>query len=177
MQKTAQAANTRILLAFTLLGAMAIPAAAQEECKGFGWPMATEIAWMTSTDSEVMETGGKMPGLAAKAIDLKLKPSKEVTLPVKSGMKKQGIAASSYSGWFEIAALPKSGLYQISLSHEGWIDAVQNGELVQSHGFTGKRDCKAVHKSVRYELGAGPVTIQISGAPVEDVKVAVREVD
>ncbi len=177
MRKTAQAANTRILLAVALLGAMAIPAAAQEECTGFGWPMGTEIAWMTSTDSESIESGAKMPGLAAKAIDLKLKPSKEVTLPVKSGMKKQGIAPESYSGWFEIASLPKGGLYQVTLSHEGWIDAVQKGELVESHGFTGKKGCKAVHKSVRYELGAGPVTIQISGAPAETVKVAIREVN
>ena len=71
--------------------------------------------------------------------------------------------------------MPKGGLYQISLSHEGWIDAVQNGELVQSHSFTGKQACKAVRKSVRYELGAGPVTVQISGAPVETVKVTIRE--
>ena len=177
MRKTAQKANTRILLAVALQGAMAIPAAAQEGCTGFGWPMGTEIAWMTSADSEAIESGAKMPGLAAKAIDLKLKPSKEVTLPVKPGMKKQAIAASSYSGWFEIASLPKGGRYQVTLSHEGWIDAVQKGELVESHGFTGKKGCKAVHKSVRYELGAGPVTIQISGAPAETVKVAIREVN
>ena len=109
MRNTAQETSKRILLAVALLGAMAIPAAAQEECTGFGWPMA----WMTSADSEAIEFGAKMPGLAAKAIGLKLKPSKEVTLPVKSGMKKQAIAASSYSGWFEIASLPKGGLYQV----------------------------------------------------------------
>lgn len=177
MRNTDQAANTRIILAVALLGATAIPAAAQEEYSGFGWPMGTEIAWMTSANSEAIESGAKMPGVAAKAIDLKLKPSKEVTLPVKSGMKKQAIAPDSYSGWFEVASLPKSGLYQISLSHEGWIDVAQNGEPVQSHGFTGKKGCKAVRKSVRFELGAGGVTIEISGAPAETVKVAIREVN
>ncbi len=173
-----KAAQSRmgILPAIILLGALAIPAAAQEGCTSFGWPMATEVAWMTAADSQAIETGAKMPGIAAKAIELKLKPSKDVTLPVKSGKKKQGIAPDSYSGWFEIA-LPKAGLYQLSLSHEGWFDAAQNGELVQSKGFTGRRDCKAVHKSVRFELGASPVIVQISGAPAETVKVTIREVN
>ena len=177
MELKAAQARIRFLPALILLGAMAIPAAAQEGCTGFGWPMSAEIAWMTAADSQAAETGAKMPGLAAKAIELKLKPSKEVTLPVKSGKKKQGIAADSYSGWFEIAGLPKAGLYQVSLSHEGWIDVAQNGELVQSKGFTGRKDCKAVHKSVRFELSAGPVIVEISGAPVETVKVSVREVN
>ena len=69
---------------------MAIPAAAQEDCTGFGWPVDTEIAWMTAADSEAIEIGAKMPGPAAKAIALKLKPSKDVTLPVKPGMKEAG---------------------------------------------------------------------------------------
>ncbi len=183
-RKTAQKTNTGLLLAFALLGAMAIPAAAQEApataeegCSGFGWPMATEIAWMSAQDLETFDSGAKMPAPPAKAIAVKLKPSKDVTLPVKSGMKKQAVGPASFSGWMEIASLPKAGLYQISLSHEGWIDAVQNGESVLSHGFTGKKGCKAVHKSVRYELGAGPLTVQISGAPTETVTLAIRELN
>ena len=176
-RKTAQNANGRILLAFALLGAMAIPAAAEEDCTGFSFPVDTDIAWMKAPDSAAIETGAKVPALAAKAISLKLKPTREVTLPVKSGRKKQAIAGGAYSGWFEIASLPKAGMYQISLSADGWIDAAQNGELVQSHSFSGRPACKAVRKSVRYELGAGPVTVQIAGAPVEAVKITIREAD
>ena len=138
-----------------LLGATAIPAAAQEGCTGFGWPMGTEIAWMTSADSEAIESGAKMPGLAAKAIDLKLKPSKEVTLPVKPGMKKQGIAADSYSGWFEIASLPKGGRYQVTLSHEGWIDAVQNGELVNRTDLPERKAAKPFTRASVTSLALG----------------------
>ncbi|MGO9484159.1 MAG: hypothetical protein ACLPX9_06200 [Rhodomicrobium sp.] len=175
MKRAVQNRKSRTLLALALLGAMAIPAAAQENCTGFGWPVDQEIAWMTAPDTEAIEIGAKIPAPAARAYALKLKPARDVTLPVPPGKKKQGIGAATYSGWFEISGLPKSGLYQISLSHEGWIDAVQNGALVLSHSFTGRPACKALHKSVRYELGTGPLTVQISGAPVETVKVAIRE--
>lgn len=175
VRKTAQELKPRFLLAFALLGAMAIPAAAEEDCTGFSFSVDTDIAWMRSADSAAIETGTKVPALAAKAIALKLKPTRDITLPVKSGRKKQAIGNGTYSGWFEIASLPKAGMYQISLSVDGWIDAVQNGELVQSNSFSGRPACKSVRKSVRYELGAGPVTVQIAGAPVEAVKVTIRE--
>jgi hypothetical protein len=173
-RKTAQA-NTRFLLALTLLSAMAIPAVAEEDCTGFSFPVDTDIAWMKAADSVAIETGAKLPVPATKAVALKLKPTREVTLPVKSGRKKQAIGGGTYSGWFEIASLPKAGMYQISLSIDGWIDAAQNGELVQSHSFSGRPACKSVRKSVRYELGAGPVTVQVAGAPVDAAKITIRE--
>ncbi len=173
-RKAAQRGITKLFFAFVLLGPIALSANAQEGCSGFSWPVETEIAWMTSPASEPVESGAQLPGLAAKAIALKLKPSGLVTLPVKSG-KKQPVAPDSYSGWFEIKSLPKNGLYQVTLSHEGWVDAIQNGEPVPSQAFTGKKECKIVRKSVRFKLGAAPVTIEISGAPAETIKVAIRE--
>jgi len=175
MKHAARKANTTTFLAIALLGAMAIPAAAQEDCTGFSFPVETEIAWMKAADSESVEAGAKLPGLPAKAVTLKLKMTRDIALPVKSGRKKQAIGGGTYSGWFEIASLPKGGVYQISLSHDGWIDAAQNGELVQSQTFSGRPACKAVRKSVRYELGAGPLTVQVAGSPVETVKVTIRE--
>jgi hypothetical protein len=175
MKHAARNANTATFLAFALLGAMAIPAAAQEDCTGFSFPVDTEIAWMKAADSEAVEAGAKLPGLPAKAVTLKLKMTRDIALPVKSGRKKQAIGGGTYSGWFEIARLPKGGLYQISLSHDGWIDAAQNGDLVQSQTFSGRPACKAVRKSVRYELGAGALTVQVAGSPVDAVKVTIRE--
>ena len=175
MRKTAPELKPRFLLALALLGAMAIPAAAEEDCTGFSFPVDTDIAWMKAADSVAIETGAKIPAPATKAIALKLKQTRDITLPVKSGRKQQAIGGGTYSGWFEIASLPKAGMYQISLSVDGWIDAAQNGELVQSHSFSGRPACKSVRKSVRYELGAGPVTIQVAGAPVDAAKVTIRE--
>jgi hypothetical protein len=172
MLKTAQAAIGFFLAAFLI---PAGPAAAQEGCAGFGFPLDTELAWMTAPDAETIETGAKIPALPAKAVSLKLKLSKDVTLPVKSGQKKQAVPPESYSGWFEITSLPKAGVYQISLSLHGWIDAAQNGELVQSRAFTGSPGCKTLRKSVRYEFGTGPLTVEVVGVPADTLKVTVRE--
>ncbi len=176
MLKAAQAGTGLFLAAFLLMGAPIVPATAQEDgCTGFSFPVDTEMAWMKAPDSEAAGTGGKMSGVPAKAVALQLKMTRDITLPVKSGRKKQGIGGATYSGWFEIANLPKSGLYQISLSREAWIDAAQNGELVPSHSFSGKPACKTIRKSVRYELGAGPVIVQVAGAETDNVRVTIRE--
>ncbi len=167
--------KTRLLLALILSSALAIPAAAQEGCKGFAWPLETEIAWMSSPAGASIGSGETLQAPTASAIDLKLAPSNDAKLPFKSGAKKQAIAPDSYSGWFAIAGLPKDGLYQISISSYAWIDAVQNGEPTQSQAFTGAPACKLIRKSVRYKLAAGPITVQISGSPTETVKVAIRE--
>jgi hypothetical protein len=176
MKLAASKAKTGTLLAIVLLAAIAMPAAAEEDgCTGFSFPVDTDIAWMKAADSETVEAGAKLAGLPAKAVTMKLTLTRDLALPVKSGRKKQAIGGGTYSGWFEIASLPKSGVYQISLSHDGWIDAAQNGELVQSQTFSGRPACKAVRKSVRYELAAGPVIVQVAGSPVETVRATIRE--
>jgi hypothetical protein len=165
--------KTRLLLALILSSAIAIPAAAQEGCKGFAWPLETEIGWMLSPAGTSIGSGERLPAPAASAFDLKLAPSNDAKLPFKSTAKT--IAPDSYSGWFAIDGLPKDGLYQISISSHAWIDAVQNGEPAQTHAFTGFPTCKLIRKSVRYKLAASPITIQIAGSPTETIKVAIRE--
>ena len=44
----------------------------------------------------------------------------------------------------------------------------------QAH--TGRPDCTTVRKSVRFNLGAAPVTLQLSGAPNDTAKIAIRKV-
>ncbi len=166
--------KAKFVPALVLLAAMAIPAAAQESCTGFAWPLKTEIDWMTSPAMSIA-SGGKIQALPGHAIALKLAPSSQAELPFKPGVKKQAIAPDSFSGWFEVAGLPEDGLYQITISSHAWIDAVQNGELTQSKAFTGAIGCEAVRKSVRYQLVSGPLTVQISGAPAETVNVVIRE--
>jgi hypothetical protein len=165
-----------IIMAAIAVSSFSIAARAQDAsaCSGFNWPLETEISWLESADTETAQSGGELPALPAKAIALKLQPTKTVTFPVKPGMKKQGLGPESFSGFFTLTALPNPGIYQISLSHNAWIDVVQNKELMQSTGFTGKADCTKLRKSVRFEIGPGPVTVQIGGADVETIKVTIR---
>ncbi len=166
--------HLRLLPALALAAAVAVPAASAEDCSGFKWPLDTEIGWLHAGDDIALKSGDEIPEAPAKAITLTLQPAKSVTMPVAPGVKPQAVSADSFSGWFNVAKGVKPGLYQVSLSTNGWIDVVQNGAVVPSKGFTGRQKCKAIHKSVRYEIGEGPFGIQISGAPTATVRLTIN---
>lgn len=147
---------------------------AHADCTGFKWPLDTELGWLAAGSDLTLKSGDELPEVPAKAISLELQPAKSVSMPVAPGVKPDAVGADAFSGWFTVPAGVKPGLYQVSLSTNGWIDVAQNGALVPSKGFTGRQECKPIHKSVRYEIGPGPVTIQITGAPAETVRLTIN---
>ncbi len=172
-----QAKKLGLVWALVVLAPVAGLGAEQAPCSGFRWPVQTEMAWITSDDSQLLDTAAEIASPAPKAITLKMQPTKDAALPTKPGVKNQAIPPESFSGWFKIASLPREGLYQVTLSQHAWIDMVQNDAPLPNAGFTGDPSCGIVRKSVRYKAGQGPVTVQISGAPNETIKVVVREAD
>lgn len=162
-------------LAVGVVGASLCASAALADCSGFKWPLDTELGWLAKSDDVAVKSGGELPQAPAKAIALTLLPAKSVTMPVAAGVKEQAVGPDAFSGWFTIPAGVKPGLYQVSLSSNAWIDVAQNGAIIHSKGFTGRQECKAIHKSVRYDIGPGPITIQITGAPVETVRLTINE--
>ena len=71
----------------------------------------------------------------------------------------------------------KAGVYQVTLSGEGWIDLVQNGAALDSADHSGAKNCPGLRKSVRFNVGAAPVALQVSGVPGDSIKVAIRPVE
>lgn len=142
-------------------------------CSGFSWPLEAEVKAMSGPAKATAAHEAKGVVLAEQPIGMALKPSKTVTLPVPTEIKRQAIGADTFSGWIELAGVPSPGLYQVSLSVDAWIDLVQGGSRLQSSGFTGRRECAALRKSVRFDIGAGPVIIQLTGVPTEAVKVLI----
>ncbi|ADP72651.1 hypothetical protein Rvan_3471 [Rhodomicrobium vannielii ATCC 17100] len=152
------------------------PAVAEDgPCDGFSWPMATELAWMQAADAVAVKSGGEIAALPAKAVALALPLTKDAALPTKSGIKEGALAPDSYSGFLTIKALPKKAVYQVTLSKHAWIDVVQGDKSAETVAFTGRGECPIVRKSVRFELGEGPVTLMVVGSDVETVKIAIRE--
>ncbi len=169
---------TRPLLPALLIGlaaALSGASAASAECTGFKWPLDTELAWFNAGNDVAAKSGDELAEVPAKAVALKLLPAKTVKMPVAPGVKEEVVGPDQFSGWITFPAGVKPGLYQVTLSTDGWIDVVQNGAIARSKGFTGRRECKVFHKSVRYEVGAGPVSIQITGAPAETVRLTLNE--
>lgn len=142
-------------------------------CDRFDWPLATERAWFEATDLPSIETGTKLPALPSKGFNLKLKPAAEVTL---SAATRAPRAEAPKSGvvTFDV---PAAGLYQVTISGDGWVDAVQDGALIAAEAHTGNRECVGLRKSVRFRLKTSVATIQVTSVPADQIAVGIRPVE
>lgn len=59
---------------------------------------------------------------------------------------------------------------------DAWIDVIQNGRYARSVGSTGRGDCAGVRKSVRLDLDASPVVLQVSGVAADAITVTIDPV-
>ena len=69
-----------------------------------------------------------------------------------------------------------AGRYQVTLSGEGWIDALQNERRLPVLASTSRTDCPGVRQSVQFEVDSLPLTLQISGATARRLNIAVLRV-
>jgi hypothetical protein len=168
---------TRILAAGLLAlvsGTSWAIAAGEGGCGAFEWPLDKELGWMADQNAKAASSGDKLAEPPASAIALKLAPLASVTFAVAPGGKPKGDAKEAFGGIVTFDGVPKPGTYQVTLSSVGWIDVVQNGAALPAAGHTGMKDCAAIRKSVRFEIGSGPFSLQLSGIPRDTIKIAVR---
>ena len=154
------------LAAALLLGAIAGSARADDNnCDKFKWSIARERALFTA-GAKPATSGATVA--AGEGYALTLVPSASVAfdLPPERAPKPGTFAAA-----LKLDRVGRAGAYQITLSDEAWLDVVQGGAMVKSTNFSGQKDCPGVRKSVRFDLQAGPATIQVSnaGAPTLDL--------
>ena len=65
----------------------------------------------------------------------------------------------------------------MSLSEGAWIDIIQDGHELKPLAFTGATDCANIRKSVKFELGSGPFTLQVSDAPSPSIDIVITPAD
>ena len=157
-------------LAFAFLLAAAAHAESPAPCTGFTWPMARELAMMDSAPGAAMPSGTKMQTWPEGAERLELTPGGEAAFLIPPGKAPKALTTS---GFFSMPAPAAAGTYQISLSDGGWIDVIQDGRLVESGAHTSDHDCPAIRKSVRFDLAAAPVTLQISGSDATSIVITI----
>lgn len=169
----------RLLILLASCGAMLAatgpaPAAGETGCSGFLWPLETELAWMKGADSEKVASGASLPAVPSdKAIELSLRPASEVTFPAKPTSTPKPEDAQTFGGLVTVEK-PLTGQVQVTISGHGWIDLIQNGAPLEAIGHTGSKDCDGIRKSVRFEVGPGPLVVQVSGLPKETIRIAIR---
>ncbi|MEI9885621.1 MAG: hypothetical protein WDN08_03825 [Rhizomicrobium sp.] len=157
------AAAIVLVLAFA-----ASPALAGPVCSKLAWPLTAERALLNGT-VDAFASGETRKAMPARAISLMLNPGEKAALPVAPA--KPGDPAKF--GGFVILPVAAAGDYLVSLSSEGWIDAIQDGVALPSTAHTGDGNCPGLRKSVRFTLAAKPLTLQISNAPADHIEIAI----
>jgi hypothetical protein len=159
------------LMALVLLGTS--PAYAAEEpssCDKFKWPIERERAVLTAPDRVKLASGGELTALPSTGVTLALvAPSEAKLLSPPERAPKEG----TFAGFASVKAVPKAGLYTVSLSSGGWLDVVQDGHFLKPKAFSGATDCNGIRKTMKFELSASPFVIQISGTKENAISIAI----
>jgi hypothetical protein len=163
--------RTPFLIALLLLGAA--PAWAAEEpsgCDKFKWSIDRERAALTAPDRTKLASGGELAALPAIGMTLALVAPAEAKLPTPpERAPKEG----TFAGFTSIKAAPKAGLYTISLSTGAWVDVMQDGHVLKPKAFSGATDCDGIRKTMKYELSASPLVLQVSGTRENSISIAI----
>jgi hypothetical protein len=160
-----------LLVALALLGAA--PAWAAEEpsgCDKFKWNIDHERAALTAPDRVKLTSGGELAALPSTGMTIALRPPAEAKLPTPpERAPKEG----TFAGFASFKNPPKAGLYTVSLSAGGWVDVMQDGHFLKPKAFSGATDCEGIRKTMKYELSAGPLLLQISGTKEDSISIAI----
>lgn len=169
--------STRYAFALAGLAALqltALPArGADTGCASFLWPVAKEQAAFARADLAVLAAGSSGQPWGEQAFVLKLVPQPDAKLATAPSGAPHVTADETFAGTIAFNAPAEAGAYHVTLSGPAWIDIVQDGTQLPAAAHTGVPDCPDVRKSVRFELKAAPLTLQISGAVKDTLKIAI----
>jgi len=160
-----------LLTACLLLSAA--PALAAEEpsgCDKFKWPIEHERAALTAPDRVKLASGAELTAIPSTGMTFTLVAPAEAKLP---SPPERAPKDGTFAGFANFKAAPKAGIYTISLSAGAWVDVVQDGHFLKPKAFSGATDCDGIRKTMKYELGAQPFVLQVSGARDSAISIAI----
>jgi hypothetical protein len=161
------------LVALALFALFGPAAVAADGCEKFAWSLARERAAFATPDKTTI-AAGETATLPAGALVIRLQPGAQASFEMPPERKPR--TEQWHGGMVRLPALPKSSIYQITLSDDAWIDAIQNGRYARAVGSTGRSDCPGVRKSVRLDLDASPVVLQVSGVAGDTIAITIGPV-
>jgi hypothetical protein len=160
----------RPVLIACVLALLAMPAAAAEDgCRQFAWPVDRELELFSDGFVADVESDSALP--KDGVFSLRLQPVATVlyTVAPERG-RDDGLGGTVTLEWIS------AGRYQVTLSGEGSLDALQNERRLPVLASTSRSDCPAIRQSVQFEVDSLPLTLQISGATVRRLNIAVLRV-
>jgi hypothetical protein len=150
------------------------PVAAEDGCEKFAWSVARERAAFAASDKTTALASDTLTALPPGALVIRLQQGGQAAFDMPPERKPR--TEPWHGGMVRLPALAKPGIYQITLSDDAWIDVIQNGRYARSVGSTGRSDCPGVRKSVRLDLDASPIVLQVSGVAAETIVIAIGPV-
>ena len=160
-----------LLIGLALLGAA--PAWAAEEpsgCDKFKWNIERERAAPTASDRIKPVSGGELTTLPSAGMTLGLSAPAEAKLP---SPPERAPKDGTFAGFVSFKNAPKAGIYTVSLSTGGWVDLLQDGHFLKPKAFSGATDCDGIRKTMKYEIEAKPLMLQVSGARENSISIAI----
>ena len=147
--------------------------AADDGCEKFAWSLARDRAAFAATGKTVIAAGETLAA-SQRSIGRAAATGRQTPFDMPPERKSNGGMV-----WRNrpIPALARTGIYQMTLSDDAWIDVIQNGRYARSVGSTGRSDCPGVRKSVRLDLDASPVVLQVSGVSPDAITIAIGVVE
>ncbi len=164
------------LAAAVLLGGATVAAGATDPCTGFRWNVAHESALFATAGQQAVagRDSASAPVIRADRLyDLALAPQQDVHFVLRP--EKRALTDGAYAGLARLR-VAAAGLYRISIDRPFWIDVIADDQVVESRDFAGRPGCGAPHKIVVYELPAGSLVLQLSGAISARVRVTLTRV-
>jgi hypothetical protein len=143
--------------------------AVEDGCRKFDWPVNREIELFGEGFFADVESESALP--KDGAFSMLLKPVAQViyAVPPERG-RDDGYGGVVTLEW--IAA----GRYQITISGDAWVDAVQGDKRLPILASTTRDDCPGIRMSVQFEITSLPLTLQFGGAMVRRLNVSVLPV-
>jgi hypothetical protein len=161
----------RFGIAIAALAVLLGSARADDGCDKFAWPLAHERALIAATEKPTVKAGETFAVIPKDTFVLRLQAGADTAFAMPPERKPK--SEKWFGGIVRLPALDKPGIYQVTLSEEAWIDVVQDGRYARSVGSSRRSDCPGLRKSVRFQLGAAPFVLQLSGADSDSVAVAI----
>jgi hypothetical protein len=159
----------RAALIACVLGLLAANRAAGEDgCERFAWPVDRELELFSDFTADV-ESESALPKDGVFALLLQPVSSVIYMVPPERG-RDDGLGGVVTLEWIS------AGRYQVTLSADAWIDAVQNDRRLPMLASTSRNDCPGIRQSVQFEVASVPLTLQFGGATVRRVTIAVLRV-
>jgi len=139
--------------------------AAQDNCRNFSWSVGRSID-LFDEPLPTVQSSQSLPKEGVFA--LVLKPAADVIYPM---MPERG-SDGTWGGVMTIESLP-AGRYQIALSEDAWVEAIQENVRLPLLASGRTRECQGVRRSVDVDVKGEPLTLQLGGAGARRIAIAV----